>query len=373
MNRTNGFPKELLDASVLERVAYFQNYQMPHRRLQTVAEQLLQAIKQPAGASLIFLLGPSGVGKSTLLRKIRNMLIEEALAEMEADKGYIPVAGVEAIAPDSGNFDWKDFYIRSLQTLGEPLIDKKISRTDTKLKLRFALESALKHRRLDAFFIDEAQNFGKVASGRKMLDQTDCIKSLANVVQTQFVLCGTYELIDLRNLSAQLCRRSLDIHFSRYKFNGQDSKSFRSVLRTFQSYLPVREAPDLTSHWEYCYERSIGCIGILKDWLTKTLNGVLEQQSDASTLTIHDLERYAWSPQQCLIMAKETREQEKSLEDSDETLNELRQSLGMDSVTSTSKEKSITSRNSKQHRKGPKVGQPSPERRLIGVDHHEKT
>ena len=173
MNQTNGFPRELLEASVLERVTYFQNYTMPHRKLQMVADQLMQAIKQPAGASLIFILGPSGVGKSTLLQKISSMLIEEALAEMEVDKGYIPVANVEAISPDTGNFDWKDFYIRSLQILGEPLIDKKISRTDTKLKLRFALESALKHRRLDAFFIDEAQNFGKVVSGRKMLDQTE--------------------------------------------------------------------------------------------------------------------------------------------------------------------------------------------------------
>jgi len=114
MNRTNGFPKELLNASVVEKVAYFHNYQMPHRRLQAVAEQLMQAIKQPAGASLIFVLGPSGVGKSTLLRKISSMLIAEALAEMEVDKGYVPVAGVEAIAPDSGSFDWKDFYIAIL-------------------------------------------------------------------------------------------------------------------------------------------------------------------------------------------------------------------------------------------------------------------
>jgi len=200
-----------------------------------------------------------------------------------------------------------------------------------------------------------------------MLDQTDCIKSLANVVQTQFVLCGTYELVDLRNLSAQLCRRSLDIHFSRYKADKQDLKAFRGVLRTFQSYLPVQEAPDLTSHWEYCYERSIGCIGILKDWLTKTLNGVLEQQSDSRTITISDLERYAWSPQQCLIMAKETLEQEKRLEDSAETLNELRKSLGLNSNASASGDSSPPKVSKRQ--KGKKVGQPSPKRRPVGADH----
>ena len=36
-----------------------------------------------------------------------------------------PVVGVEAVAPESRNFNWKDYYTRSLFALEEPLIDYK--------------------------------------------------------------------------------------------------------------------------------------------------------------------------------------------------------------------------------------------------------
>lgn len=67
--------------------------------------------------------GPSGVGKSTLFKAVVSNVIRNYVAQ---NKGQIPIAGVEALAPDSSNFDIKDFYIRSLQALREPLIDHKI-------------------------------------------------------------------------------------------------------------------------------------------------------------------------------------------------------------------------------------------------------
>ena len=144
--------------------------------------------------------------------------------------------------------------------------------------------------------MDEAQNLGKVASGRKLRDQTDCLKSLANLGKTRFLLSGTYELLMLRNLSAQLCRRTLDIHFPRYRAEvEQDIRAFKSVVQTFQRYLPLAETPDLLECWDLCYERSIGCVGILKDWLSRTLSAVLERDDMALTLTRKDLERHAWS------------------------------------------------------------------------------
>jgi hypothetical protein len=48
-----------------------------------------------------------------------------------------------------------------------------------------ALESALLNRRPDAFYVDEAQNFGKVASGRKLQDQTIALNLLQILAQTR--------------------------------------------------------------------------------------------------------------------------------------------------------------------------------------------
>ena len=80
-----------------------------------------------------------------------------------------------------------------------------------------AVERALRFRRPVAVLIDEAQHLARMGSGRRLSDQLDVIKSIANCTGTVHVLLGTYELLAFRNLSAQLSRRSIDIHFPRYR------------------------------------------------------------------------------------------------------------------------------------------------------------
>lgn len=361
------FPKELLIQPVPDRIAYFRDYTMAHPKLIEADRNLMHAIREPGGAALIFVFGPTGVGKSTLLKRVTQKLLQEALSLMDIDKGYIPIAGVEIKTPEDSNFDWNDFYVRALMELGEPMIEKKFNRTGARLKLRLALESALRNRRPDAFYIDEAQNFGKVASGRKLQDQTDCIKSLANLAQTRFILCGIYELLPLRNLSGQLCRRSHSIHFPRYLAGSeQDLKAFKSALLTLQNHLPLPETPDLVTHWEFCYERSIGCIGILKDLLLQTLSAVMERDGDkALTLKPKDLEQRAWSLEECLVMLREAKEGEQQLTDKSGLHDELRTSLGLNSATSKQSTKSSETTSGK---KAGSVGKPSPRRRPVGAD-----
>ena len=60
------FPQELLSQSVAARLAYFQEKVVAHPHLKEAHQRLWQAIQQPAGASLIFVFGPTGVGKTTL-------------------------------------------------------------------------------------------------------------------------------------------------------------------------------------------------------------------------------------------------------------------------------------------------------------------
>ena len=92
-------------------------------------------------------------------------------------------------------------------------------------------------------FVDEAQHLARIASGRRLSDQLDVIKSIANRTETVHVLLGTYELLAFRNLSAQLSRRSVDLHFQRYRADcGEDRQVFRSVLLTFQKQLPFPKA-----------------------------------------------------------------------------------------------------------------------------------
>ncbi|MFB2893295.1 ATP-binding protein [Aerosakkonemataceae cyanobacterium BLCC-F50] len=378
MTKSTGFPIELLKEPIGERLAYFENFTVAHPRLKEVYETLMRTIAEPAGASFIFVYGPSGIGKTTLRIRVERKLTELALPKLESDRGYVPVVGVEAVAPESRNFNWKDYYTRALIALEEPLIDHKVNygvrgiyrdifgkiNVEPKVvapALRRALENALSYRKPDVFFIDEAQHFGKMASGYKLQDQLDCLKSVANTTGILHCLLGTYELLTFRNLSGQLSRRSVDIHFRRYCADvPEDVQAFKSILLTFQQQMPLIETPDLVVHWEYFYERTLGCVGILKNWLTRALKDVLDRE--AATVNLKDLQKRAWSVAQCQRMFKEIQEGERQLSETETDVQNLRSALGLGTKPVPLPEEAPKT----THSRG-KVGKRKPKRDPIGV------
>lgn len=348
MTQTNRFPRKLLDASNEVRLKYFFDLTVGHPRLLNTYSDLLRAIRQPFPRTLVLAYGPTGVGKTTLWRKIQKQLLDELLPFLEEDRGRIPFVGVELTSPDSGVFNWKDFYKRFLLAMDEPLIEHKAKQEmpamdpEGKLyikigprsgvaELRLVAEQALLHRSPAAILIDEAQHLAKIASGRKLQDQLDALKSLSNQTGVIIVLLGTYELLPFRNLSAQLSRRSIDIHFQRYLLDTEeDIHAFQSVLMTFQHHLPLQDEPDLLAHWEYFYERSIGCVGVLKEWLTRAFAEALED--GGKRLTQKHCARYALSISQCERMLFDTKEGEMRLAESAESQKRLRVRLGLERV-----------------------------------------
>jgi Cdc6-like AAA superfamily ATPase len=72
-----GVPAHLLVESESERLSYFRQYVIAHPRLKQVDAALSRAIREPAGAALIFVYGPTGVGKTALRRHLEVRLREE--------------------------------------------------------------------------------------------------------------------------------------------------------------------------------------------------------------------------------------------------------------------------------------------------------
>lgn len=387
---SENFPRHLLQRPGNERLAYFRSYTVAHPKLTEASDALLRSIREPAGRSLILVLGPTGVGKTTLRFRIEHELKREFLALDKPAAGRIPVVGLEAVAPDCGNFSWKDYYRRALRVLEEPLIDNKINYATPSVRrspsgelivndragsheLRRAMEHALYHRRPAAVLIDEAQHLTKMASGRRLSDQLDCLKSLASLTGCIHVLVGTYELLPCRNLSAQLSRRSIDIHFSRYRADDPDDiLAFQRVVFSFQRHLPLAQEPELWREWEYCYVKSIGCVGILKDWFTRALAEAIER--NASTLTRADLERHAWSADQCERMAKDALEGEAVLAHKPDAVVHLKRLLGLDTpkVQASTSEKppqisAIEGAKWNQGNRRVRVGSRRPVRDVVGI------
>ena len=336
-----GFPRSLLEGPKRARVAHFRSYTVAHPLLVEAKEKLTAAIWDSEPNSLIFVAGPTGVGKTTLRIRTEQFLTDELRTEVEQDRGRIAAVSVEAMAPESGNFSWRDLFKRLLQRLDEPLIEyKRDLRTElsslralvrpnpTTAQCRYGVEQALQFRRPVAVMIDEAQHLAKMASGRRLLDQLDVIKSLASQTRTVHVLFGTYDLLAFRNLNGQLSRRSVDIHFAHYHAEIADERqAFISVVRSFARQLPLPILPDLVSEWEFLYERSLGCVGVLKQWLARSLSAAL--RSGESTLTRRSLENHALSVSQVEKILSEVSEGELRLKDSDDARSRLREKLGL--------------------------------------------
>jgi len=210
--------------------------------------------------------------------------------------------------------------------------------------------------------IDEAEHIAKAARGSKLLDQLDHLKSLAIMTQVVHVLVGTYDLMVFRNLSAQLSRRSIDVHFSRYQAtNEADVRAFKSVLWSFQRNLPVEEEPDLLQHWKYCYERTIGCVGVLKDWLTRALAEAIERGE--KTISRPVLEQHALSVDRCSQMVTEAVAGETALAEDNHAAYRLRVRLGLEHGPAEQHEQGQPSRPSL--RRQSRVGQRKPTRDLV--------
>ena len=188
------------------------------------------------------------------------------------------------------------------------------------------------------------------------------LSSLASLTNTVHVLVGTYELLPFRNLSAQLSRRSIDIHFPRYRAERSgDYTAFRNVVFTLQRHLPLPGETDLLPHLEYCYERSIGCVGLVKDWLTRALALAINQT--AAFVTLKMLQKTAWSLDQSERMAREPVDGESDVSDKEEKRYRLKQLLQLGSTTSTP----ATARATTPPRACPPVGQRRPVRDVVGA------
>lgn len=388
------FPHALMSKPIHERVEFFREKVIGHPFIKEVREKILWALEDSTPGSLIICCGPPGVGKTTVMKEIVVELTKRRLIELEQDPGLLAVASLHLLAPQTGNFDWKKHYFKPLLvSMEEPLIDKKIDtsswaprhganmrlianqRTDGEL-YREAVETALRHRQPTAVLIDDTQHVGAISSSRRQLDQTNTFKSVADRTKVTHVLFATYEFVPFRNLNGHVSRRSLDIHFPRYLAIDKTQRNyFINALYTFQRWLPLPTMPEFVKadstcpDWDFFYERSLGCIGVLKDWLTRACS--LALRSNAGTITFEHLEKRSLSISSLTQLLAEITVGEREMEESAGQRELLRGNLGLDGVrrrhssstqaktTNSEVESAQDTKNSKNKRQGRRPGKRS--------------
>jgi energy-coupling factor transporter ATP-binding protein EcfA2 len=312
MTSEHSFPLELLNASASEKLDYFKTkVVVPHRNLKEISNKLLKNILDPDDALVYLVFGVTGVGKTTLRKRLQKVLMETLLDDLISNPGKIAVAGIEVPAPEGGKFSHLGYYERVLEALNEVLIQYKVdykisntkndsfepksSRSRNARTLRRAMEKVFRHRELEAFMVDEGQHLFATAGAQQMLEQMNWIKSIANLTETVHVLFGTYELLNCATLTGQVGRRSEDFHFAPYeKENKADYAEFKKVALTFAQHLPVVKFPDFENHIDYFIDYSIVSIGIFHGWLYRSLRDCIH--SDCQALTDKHLKQAELAP-----------------------------------------------------------------------------
>src|SRR3989442_8001609 len=94
-----------------------------------------------------------------------------------------------------------------------------------------------------------------------------------NFYQKGLALFGTYDLLPFCNLDGQMARRGSEIHFAPYHMeDDNDCQAFRNAFSSLLKQIPLKVDHDrLLQRWWYFFEGSLGCIGILKQWLVRAL------------------------------------------------------------------------------------------------------
>jgi hypothetical protein len=174
------------------RLEAFKAVKVKHPRLEEVDRVVTQTIEEPAGSTHLLLYGPSGVGKSTVTKRLTERFIAA-----ECDRAIVPVVGVEARPSDTGVYARLDYYRQVLAALQDHAAVKDrlmhlalTARPSRKrldagewLDMREAVEYALGLLQVKAVVIDEAQHLMQVTAPLRPVDQLDWLKIMTNRTQ----------------------------------------------------------------------------------------------------------------------------------------------------------------------------------------------
>lgn len=305
--KTYRFPEELLGCDNQTRKEYFMNYIASHKFLEKSINKTLTILNSPISERLIFVCGPSGVGKDEYIRGLVKRISNASTSEEKQNRSHIPVVTVQAIPAEQGGFNYNNLWRDTLLNLEEPLIDSKISyEEETKINsngqatsfskvkaanLHSVLINTLNNRNVKAMIINEAHHLLQVASGKKANDSVNLLKSLTNGSRARIVLVGTYALCTfLEDLdytkTDQINQRARIVDFPRYRIASPEEMSeFGKAAKKLLAHMPLEiTAENLVDYdWEYFYKYSLGCIGTLKIWLTDAYSLALDSKSNTIT------------------------------------------------------------------------------------------
>src|SRR5712692_2284003 len=305
-----------IDLANVELLEDFRTLKVKHPRQEEIQQFLRGAIFGHRSYTLVDLYGMSGVGKSTVMGQVARMI-----SSAETNPAVVPGVLVQGSPEDVGSAARLDYYQQVLDQLQHhpairdrtkhlPLYinrGKKSSDPAEWLQMRNAVEYALALLKVKVVFVDEAQHLLAPDPVRKPTAQLDWLKTLTNRTNVLHVLVGNFDLYEYCHLSGQVVRRMRDQHFPRYHLDTQkECEEFVGALKSLLECVPLTvDVPALLTRWRWFGEWSLGCVGVLGDWMVDTVDALWS--AGETVLTVEALTRHALQPDQRARLEMEAR------------------------------------------------------------------
>ncbi len=287
---------KLTKVEIERAVGAFKLVTVRHELQESTTKSVMFMLELSPNCDIVNLVGPTGVGKSVLQSRVIATVHDDENLRMKEDPNFVPIIRTHALASGHRLFDWKSLYRGALRELGDPFATSRkalpgsttesprfayAGESRTASELRMYLEAEFCKRQTRIWIIDEAQHL--VFGGRtgQAGHQFDVLKSLAQSAGVKLLLAGPHEMEAGLGSSGQLARRSITVHFPRYKTAVEGHLStFASVAITLFKKMEVAGYPPVRENVSFLYGGSVGCVGILKDWLAKAYGLALREQTD---------------------------------------------------------------------------------------------
>jgi hypothetical protein len=257
-----------------EKQLQFYGHRLSHDKITAVLDDLFDLLVPHSETNIINIIGPTGVGKSTLTGILLGKLGYVYAPELESDKSAIPLVYVEAYADGSPTQSFGPLYQDILKKLCEPFLDRKdnievvggyVRKGKCRERisdLRRLVENGFRERRTKILVIDEAYHLLRIGNDALAME---ALKSLANTAGVKIILVGSYDLFDLASSGSQVARRSAILHFERYRMDKPaDRESYKSIIKSLMEKWPCDLKPNFAAISDVLLESTLGCIGLLK-------------------------------------------------------------------------------------------------------------
>jgi hypothetical protein len=311
----NNDPFEVVPTINNVGIEQFKSTKIPHAHYDKCYERVRRLCTRDGASGVVILTGPTGAGKTHMARALFDELRNRYQSAMplspqapsKAFDAFIPVVGLRANSPRGAGFDWQDFYIRLLNKLRDVLFDKKllvpkqmslfpeapmpVAADSLKVcTLRRSVESALRNRRTRVVIIDEAHHILMCRDKEMQKYAFEQLKSLTDETGIILALVGTYDLLDIRDHSGQLMRRSEIIHLKRYCYNDLSqktdfAKACRRIRKAMSVPLELQESEE-ANYVDTCQLKSAGAVGILVELHLEAQRRALEAGKEAVSLDL---------------------------------------------------------------------------------------